>query len=146
MPRKHNNKGRSDNERFLKLPHYMLRSVAWRSLSANARTLYVEIASRYNGQNNGQISYSVREACVAILISTATASRSFNELIDRGFLIVAQNSSFNLKTRLAREWTLTVEPLNGNPATKDFMKWTMKKPTVKKTTVSPGTPYLVATQ
>ena len=34
---------------------------AWRSLSPNARAIYVEIVERYNGTNNGLISFSIRE-------------------------------------------------------------------------------------
>ena len=53
MPRRHNHKGRSTTERFVSLPHYMLRSAAWRSLSPVARCIFIELAAIYNGSNNG---------------------------------------------------------------------------------------------
>jgi hypothetical protein len=53
---------RGKTERFLGLRHWLLDSPAWLSLPCIARALYVQIAKRYNGANNGRISYSVREA------------------------------------------------------------------------------------
>jgi hypothetical protein len=55
-------KGRDRQERYVKLRYWLLNSQAWNSLSGNARALYVELAQRYNGSNNGRIPYSVREA------------------------------------------------------------------------------------
>ena len=51
-------KGRSKNKpgrgggNFAMLPHYLLKSAAWRDLDTNARALYVEILFRFNGTNN----------------------------------------------------------------------------------------------
>ena len=47
-------KGRGRQERYVKLRHWLLNSQAWNSLSGNARALYVELAQRYNGSNNGR--------------------------------------------------------------------------------------------
>jgi hypothetical protein len=49
---------RSKPGTYVRLRHAFLRSPAWQSLSANARAIYVDIAARYNGRNNGQIPYS----------------------------------------------------------------------------------------
>ena len=109
-------------ERFVLLTHYMLKSRAWRTLSPNAKALLIDVWQRHNGINNGDINYAVREA-EDIGLSKDQASRAFTELIQRGFLKVARNSAFTLKTKEARTWTLTGEELAGRAATKDFMHW-----------------------
>src|SRR6516162_7111654 len=74
------------SERYVKLRYWLLDSIAWKSLPAAARALYLEIAKRYNGSNNGRIPYSVREAVKAVHISATTASRMLRILQDRGFI------------------------------------------------------------
>ena len=66
MSGKYKNHRRDRAERFVALRHWMLKSPAWRSLSPVERSLYVELAARYNGQNNGRIHYSVRDAAGAL--------------------------------------------------------------------------------
>jgi hypothetical protein len=86
----------------------------------------LHIWERHNGANNGQIVYAVRDA-VQIGLSKATAARALTEAIELGFLRVTRSSSFTLKTKEAREWALTAEPIDGRPATKDFMRWLAPK-------------------
>jgi hypothetical protein len=113
-------------ERWLQLRHWLLRSTAWRSLTGNARALYIEIAMRYNGSNNGRIPYSAREAIAALHISKSTAGRLFKILEDRGFIVCTKRGAFSLKTtKDASEWRLT-EYDSDVPvahATKNFMRW-----------------------
>jgi hypothetical protein len=54
--------------RHVRLYHWFLKSEAWRSLSPNARALYLEIVERYNGSNNGRIGFSIRDAAEALHI------------------------------------------------------------------------------
>ncbi len=110
------------SQRFIALPHYMLKSPAWKTLSPNAKALLIEVWARHNGFNNGTISYSVREA-EEIGISYSTAARAFSELIDRGFLRVRRDSRFTQKTREARLWEITAEQCDGNKAAADFVRW-----------------------
>jgi hypothetical protein len=108
----------------------MLQSAAWKSLSANARAIYIEISQRYAGpgSNNGRIPYSIGEACRALKIGRATAWRVFKELIEKGFLVVVTPGAFSLKHRHATEWRLTEFPCDVTDAmaTKDFMRWSGK--------------------
>jgi hypothetical protein len=53
----------------------MMATPAWKSLNANQRAIYVEMAARYNGSNNGRIHFSTREAAGALHIGRATAGR-----------------------------------------------------------------------
>ena len=114
--------GRNDVERYVRLEHYMLKSDAWMTMSAPAKALLIQLWVRFNGQNNSEISFSVREAD-AIGLSKSVAGRAFDELQERGFLKVGRQSSFTLKSRQARTWTLTTLPVGSTPATKDFMRW-----------------------
>ena len=102
---------------------WLLRSIAWRSLSPQCRALYVELAQRYNGSNNGEISMSVREAARLVNIAKDTATKCFRELEAKGFIRRNQCGSFNYKLRHATTWTLTEHDLDGQTATKDFMRW-----------------------
>src|SRR5690606_11224990 len=101
MARSNNRKGRGGGS-FVMLPHYLLKSTAWRDLDTNARALYVELLLRYNGQNNGNIGLGNREAGEALNLSKDSARRAFDALIGHGFIEVAQGSTFNQK-RLSRE-------------------------------------------
>ena len=56
-------------------------------------------------------------------INKSSAARALTELIDNGFLRVTRWSAFRLKTKESREWELTAEPVDGRPATKDFMRF-----------------------
>lgn len=122
--RGHDKTGRSRRgDRFVKLDHWMLKSPAWRALTPAARALYVELAQRYNGANNGEISLSVREAAAAVNIAKDTASKTFQDLIAIGFIRRRRPGSFTWKVRHAATWILTEFPVGDEPATKDFMRW-----------------------
>jgi hypothetical protein len=114
--------------RHIRLQHWMLHSPAWRSLSTEARALYVQLAMRYIGTNNGRISYSVREGAEECRIGKSTAHRALNDLVDRGFMVATKHGAFSLKHKHASEWRLTEFncDVTLQAATKDFMKWTPK--------------------
>lgn len=119
-------------ERYVKLKYWFLRSPAWRSLPAMARALYVEVATRYNGANNGSIPYSVRDGVRALHASPATIVRTLRLLDDRGFIARTKRGAFSLKTSHdASEWRLTEHNQDAphpNHATKDFMHWQPPEP------------------
>jgi hypothetical protein len=119
------------------LPHYLLNCPAWKTLPSDGKALLIDVWKRHNGSNNGEISYSVREA-EEIGISRSAAARMFKELVERGFLAVARNSAFNLKTREARRWRLAAEPCHGVTATRDFMRWRPLQGADKKSNHSPS--------
>jgi hypothetical protein len=146
-------------ERYVSLRYWLIRSAAWKSLPGLARALYVEIAERYNGRNNGRISYSVREGAEALHISKSTSKQLLDVLQDRGFIVRTKKGAFSMKAvRDASEWRLT-EYDNDTPpghASKEFMRWQPQEPDwneqPKKTrfaqgtrTVRPGYPYGSAT-
>jgi hypothetical protein len=127
------NHGR-DRGRYVALQYWMLRSAAWGSLPAVARALYIEMAERYNGRNNGMISYSVREAAQALGVTKDTANRALRILEERGFIVCTKRGAFSLKTtREATTWRLTeheADDLVGTDrrASKKFMQWAPPEP------------------
>jgi hypothetical protein len=117
---------RGPTERFVALRYYLLQSPAWRSLPGNARALYVELAARYNGSNNGRIPYSIRQAIEALHIGSHTAIRLLALLQDRGFIVCTKKGAFSMKAvRDASEWRLTEYQDDVRPdyPTKEFMRW-----------------------
>ena len=114
--------GRSTTERFIRLPHYLLGCPAWRTMSARAKAVLLDVWLRHNGTNNGQISYAVREGQAIGFGKSATAA-ALAENVERGFLRVRRGSWFDLKTKEARLWEITAEPIGEQPASKDFMRW-----------------------
>jgi len=114
-------------ERYVILRYWLLQSAAWQSLPANARALYVELAMRYNGSNNGRIPYSISEGRKALHVSGQTVMRALQLLQDRGFIRCTYKGSFSLKAvRDASEWCLTEYPRDAprpEHGTKDFIRW-----------------------
>jgi hypothetical protein len=96
-------------QRFIMLRHTLVLSTTWRSLPANARAVYVDMAARYNGRNNGRIPYSARDGAEALQVSKDTAWRALKLLEDRALIICRRRGSFDLKTKetQASEWEFT---------------------------------------
>jgi hypothetical protein len=118
-------RGRSKRgERFVKLDHWLLNTPAWRYLSPSARAIYIELAQRYNGSNNGEIALSIRDAARLVRVAKDTASKAFRELEDKGFVIRVVCGSFNWKVRHATTWELTAYAVGDKPPTKKFARWT----------------------
>ena len=116
--------GRSiKGDRHLRLPHFLLHSPAWRSLGPTERALFLEVAQRYNGHNNGEIGLGVREAGAALHVRPQTAGRAFHRLVEIGFLCVVRDSAFNVKSKLTREWLVTLFPTENSRATHAYMQW-----------------------
>ncbi len=120
--------GMSSPVRHVRLYHWMLNSPAWQALSLGARSLLIEVWARHNGQNNGEISFSVREAAIKLRVSKDTAAKWFHELVAKGFLKVRRQGSFRWKGGKATTWEVTAERCDERAASKDFMRW---KPTAK---------------
>lgn len=138
MGRRRNNKpnksGRNENPvgRFTALRHELLQSPAYCSLTQNARALLVELASMENGQNNGSLWLSIRDAAARIgLVNKDSAGKAFEELIAAGFLRMTKEAHFTVKaadTSRARCWRLTFLHAVGTGKTDE---WRQFQPTEK---------------
>lgn len=112
----------------VRLHIWLLDSEAWLSLSTQARSVYVQLARRYRGTNNGRIGLSVRDAGRECRISKNTAARAFHELVEKGFIRQKTAGGFSYKMRHSSEWLLTEhrDDVNQQPGTRDFMRWQKK--------------------
>lgn len=129
---KKDRKGRSSGiDRFVMLPHYLLSSPAWRALKPTPRALYVVLASRYNGSNNGSLGLGEREAAKELNLSDRRAVRkAFADLEAHGLIKATKRGAFNVKLtegNWATEWALTVFSVGAALPGKDFMRWGKKQ-------------------
>ncbi len=118
--------GRNNTSRFVRLDYRLLTSNAYRSLSPNARSLLVELAMLYNGDNNGSLYLGVRDAAHRLGVADLNAaSRAFDDLKALGFLQMTKDAHFSVKAgeaSRARCWRLTWHPGPGRKiASWDFM-------------------------
>lgn len=106
-----NRKGRTRTGRFARLDHRILHSCAYRALTPNDRALLTELISLENGENNGSLYLSVRDAAHRMGVSDLTAaSTSFKRLQEYGFIRMTEDSHFHVKASeksRARCWRLT---------------------------------------
>ena len=103
----------------------MLRHPNFRRLSADAVRVWLEMHLAYNGSNNGEIGFSVQNAMDRLHSGSGKASKAINELIEARFIICTRDSSFNMKTRRAREWMLTTQPTGMGAASNEWKKFTV---------------------
>jgi hypothetical protein len=107
----------------------MLESEAWRTLRPAGRAVYLTIAGRYDGSNNGYLAASVRDLAAECLIDPKTVTASLNDLIERALIERTQEGSFACKVRLAAEYRLTSYQCDrtGQAATNAFRQWRGEK-------------------
>jgi hypothetical protein len=95
---------------YLALDHDFIRSESMAALSPRAKLLVFGMADRFNGKNNGQISYSVKEAMQWLGCSKHSARAALDELQDARLIEVAVEASFDHKAGaqrgVARKWRL----------------------------------------
>ena len=110
---------------FVPVTYDMLKHPNFRRLSADAVRVWLEIHRGYHGVNNGEISFSVQQAMDCLHSGSGRASKAINELIEARFIICTRDSSFNMKTRRAREWMLTTQPTGMGAASNEWKKITV---------------------
>ncbi|MES2493571.1 MAG: hypothetical protein V4579_09875 [Pseudomonadota bacterium] len=120
--------GRNEQvERFARLPHRILLSEAYRSLDPVARALLTELVMIDNGKNNGSLWLSIADATDRLgLADQRPAMRAFDDLQDRGVLVMTKDAHFSVKageTSRARCWRITWLPFDGKPPTHDWQKY-----------------------
>lgn len=112
--------GRNVTSRFVRLDFRILSSNAYRALGPNDRSLLVELVMLYNGENNGSLYLSVRDAAHRMGVAdVSAASRSFAVLQSLGFIQLTQDAHFHVKAAeksRARCWRLTWQAGPGRKA------------------------------
>ena len=122
--------------RFVGIEYIILNSPAFGELSGEAIKLLLYVCARHDGENNGTISFSVREAAAKLKCTPNTAGNRFRELIECGFLVPVTKGAFSVKLKAATTWRITFYPSpGGKPATRDYARWQAPE---KQNTVSLG--------
>lgn len=124
----HDAKGRSKGDgRFIRVFHHMLNTDAGQSLTPHEMAALIRIMQRYNGDNNGRISMSSREAAKQANMNKNTAAKALKSLVNKGFLVVRTPSGFNQNGRKAAEYEITCfSPGLKKPAKNSFQDWRSK--------------------
>lgn len=127
--RRARNIGRKGIGSFLQLPKDVLHSEAYRSLNGWQVKLLVDIASQFNGKNNGDL-------CAAFSVmedrgwnSKTTLTRSLKALLDSGLIEMTRQGGRNQCSLFAVTWRpidecsgkLEVKPTNGPSAR--YLNW-----------------------
>ena len=113
-------------ERFVKLTYPLLESEAWRWLRPISQSVYIELRRRFNGSNNGRISLSLAEGARILRASKSSIQKALVELEQHGFIKLIKKGFFT--GRMASEFALTDEQLDGYPPTREWRQWRPTKP------------------
>lgn len=105
-------KGRATTGRFLMLKHHVLESKEFAALSPRALKLLIDIASKFNGRNNGDLSATFSELSKRGWKSSGTVDKAKKELLDRKWLILTRQGGRNRCSLFALSW-LPVDECNG---------------------------------
>ena len=127
-------KGRAEYGRYFSVPHSVVCTEAFRSLSANSHKLWLNLMVQYNGYNNGKIA-AVYSQLKEYGWAEKSLSRSLIELQEKGFIKKTRQGGFGLGGKYCTYYRFTHLPtaeipligLRGGPPTSDFRRWTPEK-------------------
>ena len=110
---------------FTKIPDELMDSQAWRTAPLGVRCVVLEIWRRHNGNNNGKIPYSRRDAQADLGCGPHQAVRYLAEAQERGFIEAICQGTRTRKgdTRAATTWRLTMERYGRRDPTKEWASW-----------------------
>ena len=101
-------KGRRTSEPFLSLPYSLIRHKNFKTLKAKPTKLLIDIASEYNGRNNGDLCAPLSIMRERGWSSNDQLFRARKELVARGILWVSRQGGRNQCTLYALTW----QPIN----------------------------------
>ncbi len=130
--RKVNQKGRNNKTaRFAGIPHRVLITRAYGSLSVTGKALLLELAMLDNGSNNGSLWLSVRDAGDRLgVVDLKAVGRAFDELTACGLVQLAKDAHFGVKaaeTSRARCWRLSWLEWAEGPKSQRVPCWDFEK-------------------
>jgi hypothetical protein len=83
---------------FVMLPNKLIDSKAWQELSCYAIRVYIEIRHKYNGKNDGNLSYTYREA--SKIMHRLTFTKALRELINNGLIDIIRSGGLYRKCNI----------------------------------------------
>lgn len=98
---------------FLALPHNLTNARKFNDLSGNAVKLLIQLASQYNGKNNGDLSASFKDMGLKGWKSSNTLNKALKELLEFGFIVKTRQGHFPKTCNL---YGITWKPID--PSTK----------------------------
>ena len=117
-----NKKGKGG--RFFALQDPMMKSQAWQSLRPNEVAVYIRLAFRFNGANNGEIALSVRDAAKEANVNKDTASKALLSLQEKGLIKLVIPGGYSTNGGKATTYALTCFPIKkGKPASREYQNW-----------------------
>jgi hypothetical protein len=126
--------GRVETGSFFALPHAVMASPAFRSLSAHAVKLLCDLGGQYRGANNGDLSAAWRIMEPLGWRSRDTLARALRELRGAGLIEMARQGGLHRCSLYALTW-LAIDECNGKldvPATRvPSGLWKASAPTEK---------------
>ncbi len=116
------------NGSTLRIEQYLLKSAAYKDLSNSAKCILAELMRRYDGGNNGYISFGGPSGAHTGFSNDVT-ERALTELQRAGFIVPTAPAVPHL--RQPRKWRLTMYAADGKSGTKDFMRDPRRKTSQK---------------
>lgn len=101
--RRRKSTGRSKGT-FLGIPHYVFRSSEFGQLDGWSLKLLVEIAGKFNGYNNGDLSCVFSQLKLRGWRSNGTLSKARKRLLDAGWLLVSRHGGRHRCALYAVTW------------------------------------------
>ena len=105
-------KGRQTTGEFLRLPKDLLLHKNFKTLSPRATKYVVDLASNYNGRNNGDLSATFSQMKDRGWNSSDQLFKAKRELVDRGIIKVSRQGGLNKCNLYALNWR-PIDECNG---------------------------------
>ena len=105
-------KNRKETGRFAQLPHVVLNSADYISLSYKSKALLVDLVYQYNGKNNGDLTAALGFLKKRGWVRSATLSSAANELLEANLIIKTREGRFQNPHSRCALYAITWQPIN----------------------------------
>ena len=110
--RREKTKNRKETGRFAQLPHVVLNSADYISLSYKSKALLVDLVYQYNGKNNGDLTAALGFLKTRGWVRSATISSAANELLEANLIIKTREGRFQNPHSRCALYAITWQPIN----------------------------------
>jgi len=111
--------------KHVRVLHSMMDTAAYRAASGNSIKVLLALVRKDNGERNGRIAFSCREAAKLTGLSVRTCQRCLIELDDLGFIRCTEKGAFSRKMQHASLYRYTWQawPEGKMGPTRDYETW-----------------------
>jgi len=104
------------------VPRRMVESNCYTTLAPQSKVLMILMQLHWRAYD--YIDYGIREAMEKIPCSDKSATKAFNQLMERGFISCMEQSFFSSRTQSkTRSWRLEWMPFNDKPPRNTWENW-----------------------